>query len=187
MKGATMLLKTERLTLTDYTMGDISDYLKLKSCVPVWRYSTFTPLTDEAQAREALEKLIEMQKQGLPVFCKLVLTATDEYIGEAGIITRNNEANRCVVGYNLLPEYWGRGYATEITRALVRHAFETLRVERVEALVQKENAASRRVLEKSGLLLEGVLRHYAKIRGDYADVCLYGMLSDDFFKISPAQ
>ena len=58
MKGVAMLLKTQRLTLTDYTIGDVSDYFKLKSCVPVWRYSTFTPLTDESQARLLFYKAV---------------------------------------------------------------------------------------------------------------------------------
>lgn len=178
-----MFLKTERLTLKDYTADDSGNYFRLKSCEPVWQYSTCTPLTEE-QSGEALEKLIGIFNQGLPVFSKLLLTETGEYIGEAGIVARNSEAGRCVVGYNLLPEFWGKGYATEITRSLVRYAFETLRVERVEALAQKENAASCRVLEKSGLLLEGVLRHYAKIRGEYADICLYGMIAGDFFGAS---
>jgi [ribosomal protein S5]-alanine N-acetyltransferase len=176
-----MLLTTKRLTLDDYTIDDVSDYYKLKSCAPVWRYSTFAPLDEEAQAKEALAKLIESAKQNLPVFSRLMLTASHEYIGEAGIIARNNEAARCVVGYNLLPGFWGNGYATEITGALIRHAFEEWKMERVEALVQKENAASRRVLEKSGLLLEGVLRHYAKIWGEYADICCYGIIAGDYF------
>ncbi len=174
-----MFLKTERLTLTDYSAEDAAEYFRLKSCAPVWQYSTYMTL-NEKESKTALDKLVVAAGQGLPVFNKLLLSKTGEYVGEAGVIGHNRETGRCVVGYNLLPEFWGMGYATEITRALVRCAFETLRAERVEALVQKENAASRRVLEKSGLLLEGVLRHYTKIRGQYADICSYGMIAADF-------
>jgi RimJ/RimL family protein N-acetyltransferase len=47
-----------------------------------------------------------------------------EFIGEAGIIGYNPRANRCVIGYNLLPQYWEHGYATEITKHLVKYSFE---------------------------------------------------------------
>lgn len=50
-------------------------------------------------------------------------------------ISYNSYANRCEVGYNLLPEYWNKGYATEVTKALVKFAFDSLKVERIEALV----------------------------------------------------
>jgi len=57
------------------------------------------------------------------------------------------------IGYRLFPAVWGRGYATEGTRALVRHACTELGLERVVATTMTVNVASRRVLEKAGLSL----------------------------------
>jgi RimJ/RimL family protein N-acetyltransferase len=58
----------------------------------------------------------------------------------------------CVeLGYRLHRAVWGRGYATEGARALVRTAFTGLGAERVTAQTMTVNAASRRVLEKAGL------------------------------------
>jgi RimJ/RimL family protein N-acetyltransferase len=57
------------------------------------------------------------------------------------------------LGYRLLPAYWGRGYASEGARALVELAFTELRAERVVATTMTVNMASRRVLEKAGLVL----------------------------------
>ncbi|MEW2517680.1 GNAT family N-acetyltransferase [Actinacidiphila alni] len=55
------------------------------------------------------------------------------------------------LGYRMRPGVWGRGYATEAARAVLRKAFTELGVERVEATTMTVNAASRRVLEKAGL------------------------------------
>ncbi len=57
------------------------------------------------------------------------------------------------LGYRLFPAVWGRGYATEGARALVRLAFTELGVERVVGTTMTVNAASRRVLDKAGLSL----------------------------------
>ena len=55
-------------------------------------------------------------------------------------------------GYRLLPQFWGRGYATEGARALVAKAFTDLGADRVVATTMTVNVGSRRVLEKAGLV-----------------------------------
>lgn len=59
------------------------------------------------------------------------------------------------IGYGILPEYRGAGYATEAVSAAVRFAFSDLRVTAVEAETGEGNAASRRVLEKCGFVPNG--------------------------------
>ena len=55
------------------------------------------------------------------------------------------------LGYRLRASSWGKGYATEGSRALVEHAFRELGAERVTAETMAVNTASRRVMEKAGL------------------------------------
>lgn len=172
-------IKTQRLELRDYNKTDLENIFKLKSCKEVWKYSTYDAINTYDEAEFELNKLINMNHENPYIFKGLYLYNTNTYIGEAGIISYNKNANRCVVGYNILPKYWNKGYATEITRAIVKYAFETLKVQRVEALAQEENIASRRVLEKSGLILEGILKNFAYIRGVYVNVCYYGVISQD--------
>ena len=70
-----------------------------------------------------------------------------------GMTRLDSAAGAAELGYRLLPEAWGLGYATEGARALVRHGFTVLDVEQVVATTMTLNAASRRVLEKAGLSL----------------------------------
>lgn len=64
----------------------------------------------------------------------------------------------CVeIGYGLLPEYWGRGYATEAVTAMTAWALGQTGVSRVEAETEPENAASQRVLAKAGFVPTGTL------------------------------
>lgn len=163
-------------------MNDLAMFFELKSCNEVWTYSTFIPLQDIMQAKELLINVIENRKRNQPDFLALYEKETGNYIGEAGIISCNKEANRCVIGYNLLPQYWHKGYATEITKGIIKFAFEELGYERVEALAIEDNGASCRVLEKSGLMKEGTLRHFNKYEAGYRNVNYYGMISVDYFK-----
>ncbi len=87
-----------------------------------------------------------------------------------------------MIGYNLLPKYWSKGYATEVTKELVRYLFEELKLERVEALTCDKNIPSQNVLKKSGFIQEGLLRNFALINNMYVNVCYFGMISKDYFK-----
>ncbi|MDD4832789.1 MAG: GNAT family protein [Clostridia bacterium] len=177
-----MKLETDLLFLRDYVMSDLENFYRLKSCREVWNYSTFIPVFDTATAKNELKNLISKQTADGMGFCALFSKSSGEYIGEAGILSCNTNADRCVIGYNLLPSFWGNGYATDISKRLIKYAFENLNVERVEALAMKNNVASCRVLEKSGLILEGVLKHFTKVRGEYFDVCYYGLTRGDYFE-----
>lgn len=177
-----MILETNRLILREYSKEDSDNYYKLKSCKEVWKFSTNEPISDYESAKMQLHDLIESKTEKDIGFCAIINKNSNEYIGEAGILTFNKAADRCVIGYNLLPEYWNNGFATEITKELIKYAFENLSTERVEALAMNSNVASVRVLEKSGMKKEGVLRHFAKLHGIYYDVCCYGIIKEDFKK-----
>jgi ribosomal-protein-alanine N-acetyltransferase len=82
------------------------------------------------------------------------------------------------VGYALLPEYWGRGLATELARGCVRVGFEAVGLRELVGLARPSNLASRRVLEKAGFASEGEL--------EYADLphVLYRLRADDWRRSS---
>jgi RimJ/RimL family protein N-acetyltransferase len=66
------------------------------------------------------------------------------------------------VGYRLLRNAWGRGFATEGARELVRYGFDDLGLHRIVGLTHRDNAASQRVLQKAGLRPAGWGRHYGQ-------------------------
>lgn len=65
------------------------------------------------------------------------------------------------IGYILKKPAWGKGYATEACKRLLKFAFEESPLEEVVATIDAENATSRKVLEKSGLIYQGLVRAYA--------------------------
>jgi ribosomal-protein-alanine N-acetyltransferase len=92
---------------------------------------------------------------------------------------RRGVAETGTLGYWIGQPYAGAGYGTAAVRAVVRHAFQSLRLHRIEAACLPTNVGSRRVLEKSGFRKEGEARAYLKINDVWADHLLFGLLPED--------
>lgn len=85
----------------------------------------------------------------------LELRESGEFIGDCGLTWQPVDGDRFLeVGYRLLPEYQGKGFATEAAAACLRFAFERLEAEHVVAIINPENTPSRRVAERLGMTLE---------------------------------
>ena len=78
-----------------------------------------------------------------------------------------------------MPAFWGKGYATEVVKTIIKFGFENLKLHRIEAGVATENTRSIRVLEKAGMIREGSRRKILPIRGTWKDNYHYAILEDD--------
>ncbi|NNC78347.1 MAG: GNAT family N-acetyltransferase [Woeseiaceae bacterium] len=95
---------------------------------------------------------------------------TDMAMGICGLFRREG-LDDPDIGYALLPQHCGQGYATEAAVAVMHHARHTLGFRRLTALINPENAASIGLVEKQGMSFEKLLR----MPGDNSDVSLYGI------------
>jgi RimJ/RimL family protein N-acetyltransferase len=111
---------------------------------------------------------------------QLAVTLDGTLIGNCGIRRKDGNESEADIGYELHPEHWGKGYATEAARAVVAFGFEELALHRVSAWCIADNTGSARVLEKAGLRLEGRLRENERFRGRWWDTLLYGMLRSEW-------
>ncbi len=105
----------------------------------------------------------------------LILDAVDERVvgGISLSNVRRGVTQSAELGYWLGVPYFGQGRMSDAVRALLPVAFERLRLHRVEAATMPENAASIRVLERSGFVREGYARQYIMINGRWADHILF--------------
>jgi [ribosomal protein S5]-alanine N-acetyltransferase len=104
---------------------------------------------------------------------------SEELVGACGLQLVKRD-RRAELGYWIGKQFWGCGYATEASRRLIRFAFVELVLNRVFAHAVTKNAASIRVLEKSGFVFEGILRQHCRHRGVFEDVACFGMLLSEF-------
>jgi RimJ/RimL family protein N-acetyltransferase len=155
-------LETERVLLRRFTEDDAAHLLALDSDPEVMRYCGPYGLPDEAAYRERIRKYFQPYYAKGPRFGFWAAEerATGQFIGwyhlrpafdyrfarEADY--RDGDYD---IGYRLVLAAWGKGYATEVSRALVRRGFEVPEVRAIVAVVLVGNLASCRVLDKLGL------------------------------------
>jgi ribosomal-protein-alanine N-acetyltransferase len=149
------LIETERLILREFRTSDDKAMFELDSDLQVHQYLGNNPVTTIEQVQTYIANI---QQQYLDNGIGRWITiekSSDEIIGWAGLkfITEyeNNHINFHDVGYRLMPRYWGKGYATEATNAILKYGFETMNLKKIIGTVNAENKASRNVLEKCGL------------------------------------
>ncbi|KAI4373938.1 hypothetical protein MLD38_011995 [Melastoma candidum] len=164
------------VTLRRLDVSDADHFMEWVADPRVARFCTWEPY----QSREDVVRFIENNVLPHPYFRAICVGGRP--VGSISV-TRNqgNDAIRGELGYALAFEYWGRGIATEAARIVTREVFEERKgeLERLEALVDVENPASQRVLEKAGFTREGVLRKYMKLKGKTRDLVIFSRLSTD--------
>ncbi len=121
------------------------------------RFTHEPRLTTLEEARDALARYPDFDTVGYGRW-GCVLKEEQRVIGFCGL-KYLDDLEAVDVGYRLLPEYWGRGLATEACRASVQFGFDVLKLDRIIGLVLADNAASVRVLEKVGMSLEGEISY----------------------------
>ena len=168
-------LHTERLLLTPLVADDIDLALEMYTDPEVLKH-THGVMT-EAEIRREMPNFIKRGGNGgIGVWC-IKDRNTGEKLGETYLLPLPIDDNHTdfslvvmgqmldadiEIGYFFKRSAWGRGYATEVCKRLLQFAFEEVALDEVVASVYEDNVASKRVLEKSGLIYRGRTQCYGK-------------------------
>lgn len=145
--------ETERLILRAFAPDDADAMFELNSDVEVMRFTGEPAPASREEVRERIATYPDFERYGFGRWA-CVYKPDDRIIGFAGLKFLE-DVGEVDLGYRFLPAYWGRGLATEASRASLAFGFDTIGLTYVIGLVLRENAASIRVLEKVGMTLEG--------------------------------
>lgn len=111
-------------------------------------------------------------------FHLFIACADSTPVGSVFLVDVDFENRNAELGYWIIPDHHGNGYATEAAELCLDYAFDELGLHRVWARTHEDNEPSKRVLEKLGFQREGVSRdHY--YRGDYSDEYRFGILESE--------
>jgi ribosomal-protein-alanine N-acetyltransferase len=89
------------------------------------------------------------------------------------------------IGYWIDEAVAGRGLMPEAVVTMMQYAFESLRLHRIEINIIPRNTASRRVVEKLGLRLEGIAERYLEIDGAWEDHARYAITAEEWSDRAP--
>lgn len=147
-------IETERLILREIIPSDDERLFILDSDPEVHKYIGTEPLTDIQQAREYI-KLIRQQYVDFGIGRWAVIEKESNLlIGWSGIKYYNTPINKHIdfyeLGYRFIPEFWGKGYATETAKAWLNYGFQKFKTNEIYAMTDIHNMNSKNVLVKAG-------------------------------------
>jgi [ribosomal protein S5]-alanine N-acetyltransferase len=110
----------------------------------------------------------------------VISKADGRLIGNCGIRINDSEHREANIGYELHPDSWGRGDATEAARAILDFGFDVLGLHRIWAECVADNTASAHVLEKLGMRREAHFREHRWHKGRWWDTLIYAVLDHEW-------
>lgn len=167
------------ISLRKIDVSDIDDFMVWASDDKVARFCTWDAYTSREDGINFIEKV------AVPHPWFRAICIDNRPIG-AITVTPRSGSDRCrgELGYVLAYKYWGKGICTQAVKMVCKTVFDELPdLERIEALVDVENAGSQRVLHKAGFSKEGVLRKYMIRKGRTRDSVIFSLLRSDSISI----
>jgi len=174
-------LTTKRLQLRAFRESDIDAAYTLWSDPEVVRYMRTEPMTRDQVAAHVRELIALADPSPRRDFhFAIVRIDTDRLIGWCALRVHDPGNREADIGYAVCRSAWGKGYTTEAARALLAFGFDALNLHRVCARCVPENTASVRVIEKIGMVCEGLKRKHRWIKGEWWDSREHVILDEEW-------
>ena len=174
-------LETERFLLRALRESDVEAMLEIYGDPRVMQFHPWECFADLETARRAQRWMAGLFDAGRGVRWGVVSKEDPDgpILGSGGLDAYTPMSQCGEMGLELKREWWGKGVAPEVCRGIMDHCYGAMKVHRLEAWTVEENRSSRRVLERLGFSLEGVLRQKGYWKGAFRDLYLYSKLSGE--------
>ena len=176
-----MQILTERLRLHEFAQDDWRAVLDYQRDPRYLRYYPWCDRTEE-DATAFVGMFLAWQRETPRRRYQLAITqrSDNQLIGNCGIRLNSDDPAEVELGYELNPDCWGRGYATEAASAMVHFAFRQLGLQRITSWCIADNVASARVLERLGFRLQRRSRGTEHFKGRWWDTLHYTLTADQW-------
>ncbi|SCA63586.1 hypothetical protein SCG7086_AW_00230 [Chlamydiales bacterium SCGC AG-110-P3] len=163
------------ITLTPLSINHLEDFLEWATDDEVTKHLLWNSYSSPSEAKTFLETVVA-QHPWFKAIC------VDKKIIGSITLDRGTGCKSCKaeLGYVVAKKYWSRGYGTAAVKEALRTGFKELDVERIEALVDPDNIASQKILEKCGFVREGCLASYILHKGMLRDRIIFGITRDHY-------
>lgn len=171
-------LETERLLLQEISLEDAIIVFKGNSTLSSLKYIARDPFTKIEEAEKKVKDYSTWFSEKTCLMFKFINKVDNKPVGYGGLFNISHSANKGEIGYIILEEYWGKGFVSEAVKTLIDYGFNELKLNKIFALIDPENLASKRTVEKFGFEVEGTLRQNDYAQGKYFDVLYYALFNN---------
>jgi ribosomal-protein-alanine N-acetyltransferase len=170
-------LETERLLLRRVDSNDIKEIFALRSNPETMKYIPRPLVKTDEDALEHIAMIDSKIDSNEGINWAITLKDNPKLIGVIGHYRIKPENYRAELGYMLLPEYHGKGIVSEAVKEAVKYGFQVMKLNSLEAIIDPDNYASAKVLEKNGFVKEAHLKEYEFFEGRFLDTVIYSILN----------
>ncbi len=180
-------LETTRLKLTKLIDEDVNSIFELFSDEAVIEYYDLEAFKELNQATTLINFFNSRFNENSGIRWAIRLKETNQLIGTCGFNSWNSKMKNAVIGYDLIPKFWSKGYATEAVHEIVKSAFSgdlpcgTLN--RIQGDTVPGNAASESLMLKVGFKEEGIRRQSGYWKNQFHDLKCFGLIKSEYSKI----
>lgn len=160
------MLETDRLYLRPLDETDIDAIFAMRRDAEIMRFIR-PPQTRRAESLNWIRLISEKWQTEKIGFCGVIEKETGNLIGWCGL-WRLKETGEVEVGYAIVKDFWGRGFATEAAKKMLEYGFNTLGLERIVAVAHPENQPSQNVMKRLGMRFVRIGKFYDNELVQYA-------------------
>ncbi|MBC7934938.1 MAG: GNAT family N-acetyltransferase [Rhizobacter sp.] len=142
------VLTTERFTLRQPAMDDEQEIFTLRSEREINKYLNRKPAYTIDDARNFINNVNENTDKGNSLYWAITFSDQNISVGTICIFSLSGENNKCEIGYELLTNFQGKGIMKEAVEEVIDYAFNTIKVQKIEAFSHRDNQGSIKLLEK---------------------------------------
>ncbi len=175
----TQIIETKRLILRKFTVNDteavFNNWASDEELQKSYGEPVYPTVTD---VENLLEKYISGYEKNEYYRWAIILKENNSCIGQIAYFLMDSQNHFGEIEYCIGSEYQCNGYCTEALREVIKYGLENIKLHKVQICHRSNNIPSKRVIEKCGFKLDGTLRDYFYIDGNYYDRLYYSILED---------
>ena len=175
-------LESNRLLLRAVSVDDVNEVMELRGNPETMKFIPRPLVTSPEMALGHIGMINEKIENNTGINWGITLKGNSKLLGVIGHYRIQPENYRSEIGYMLLPEYQGQGIVSEAIKMVLDYGFNVLNFHSVEAVVDPENHASAKVLEKNGFVKEAHFLENVCWEGKFLDSVVFSLLKEKFQK-----
>ncbi|MEG2289000.1 MAG: GNAT family N-acetyltransferase [Clostridium sp.] len=178
----TEVINTDRLLLRKFELDDAYDMFKNWAAdSEVRKFLSWKPHENIEVTKGIVEMWVKEYKDDNIYDWAIELKESGEVIGQISVVKLDEKNYSCEMGYNISRNYWNKGITSEALKSVIDYLFSEVGFNRIEARHDTNNGASGKVMIKSGMQHEGILRK-VKLRDnkEFYDLAVYSILKEDW-------